>query len=45
MSVIGSVYPVVTVMLAYVVLGERLVRHQIAGAVATLAGIALITAG
>jgi len=43
-SVIGSIYPVVTVLLAYVVLRERLERHQIAGAVATLAGIALIAA-
>jgi drug/metabolite transporter (DMT)-like permease len=44
-AVIGSVYPVVTVILAYVVLRERLARHQLAGAVATLAGIALIAAG
>jgi drug/metabolite transporter (DMT)-like permease len=44
-SVIGSVYPVVTVLLAYGVLGERLARHQVAGAAATLVGIALIAAG
>ena len=44
-AVIGSVYPVVTVILAYVVLRERLARHQLAGAAATLAGIALIAAG
>jgi len=44
-AVIGSVYPVVTVILAYIVLRERLARHQMAGALATLAGIALIAAG
>jgi drug/metabolite transporter (DMT)-like permease len=44
-AVIGSVYPVVTVVLAYAVLRERLARHQLAGALATLAGIALIAAG
>jgi drug/metabolite transporter (DMT)-like permease len=44
-AVIGSVYPVVTVVLAYIVLRERLARHQLAGALATLAGIALIAAG
>lgn len=44
-AVIGSVYPVVTVILAYAVLRERLARHQLAGAAATLAGIALIAAG
>ena len=44
-AVIGSVYPVVTVILAYAVLRERLARHQLAGALATLAGIALIAAG
>jgi len=44
-AVMGSVYPVVTVVLAYAVLRERLARHQLAGALATLAGIALIAAG
>jgi len=44
-AVIGSVYPVVTVVLAYAVLRERLARHQLVGALATLAGIALIAAG
>jgi drug/metabolite transporter (DMT)-like permease len=44
-AVIGSVYPVVTVVLAYVVLRERLARYQLAGALSTLAGIALIAAG
>lgn len=41
-SVLGAVYPVVTVLLAYLLLRERIAKHQMAGAVATLAGIALI---
>ena len=44
-SVLGSLYPVVTVLLAFGVLRERIARHQLAGAVATLAGVALIAAG
>jgi drug/metabolite transporter (DMT)-like permease len=44
-AVLGSVYPVVTVLLAYGLLRERLAPHQMAGAVGTLAGIALIAAG
>ena len=44
-SVLGSLYPVVTVLLAFGVLRERVAPHQMAGAVATLAGIALIAAG
>ncbi len=44
-AVLGSLYPVVTVLLAFGVLRERIARHQLAGAVATLAGIALIAAG
>jgi len=44
-SILGAVYPVVTVLLAYGLLRERLAPHQMAGAVATLAGIALIAAG
>ena len=44
-SVLGSLYPVVTVLLAFGVLRERIAPHQMAGAVATLAGIALIAAG
>ena len=43
-AVLGSLYPVVTVLLAYAVLRERIARHQVAGAVATLAGVALIAA-
>lgn len=44
-SVLGSLYPLVTVLLAFGVLRERIAPHQLAGAVATLAGVALIAAG
>jgi len=44
-SVLGSLYPVVTVLLAFAVLRERIAPHQLAGAAATLAGVALIAAG
>jgi drug/metabolite transporter (DMT)-like permease len=44
-SVLASLYPVVTVVLARVVLGERVDRVQDAGVVATLAGVVLISAG
>ncbi len=41
-GVLGSLYPVVTVVLAYLVLRERLAAHQLAGVLAALAGVALI---
>jgi drug/metabolite transporter (DMT)-like permease len=44
-SVLASLYPVVTVVLARLVLAERTSSVQRAGAVAALAGAALITAG
>ena len=44
-SVLGSLYPVVTVLLARAVLGERVRRIQEAGIVAALAGVVLIAAG
>jgi drug/metabolite transporter (DMT)-like permease len=44
-AVLGSLYPVVTVVLAYLMLRERVAAYQLAGAAATLAGIALIAAG
>ena len=44
-SVLSSLYPVMTVILARVVLHERLHRIQRAGAAAALVGVALISAG
>jgi drug/metabolite transporter (DMT)-like permease len=43
-SVLASLYPIVTVILAAIVLGERISRLQLAGVVLTLAGIGLISA-
>jgi drug/metabolite transporter (DMT)-like permease len=44
-SVVGSLYPVATVVLARVVLGERIRPVQRAGVVAALAGVAMIASG
>jgi drug/metabolite transporter (DMT)-like permease len=44
-AVLGSAYPVVTVVLAHVVLGERLHPLQRVGAAGALVGAALISAG
>ena len=44
-SVLGSLYPVTTIILARIVLGERLHRAQRGGAAGALAGVALISAG
>ena len=44
-AVLGSLYPVVTVLLAFGLLRERIAPHQMAGAAATIAGVALIAAG
>jgi drug/metabolite transporter (DMT)-like permease len=44
-AVLGQLYPVVTVLLARFVLGERMSRGQGAGVVGAFAGVALITAG
>jgi drug/metabolite transporter (DMT)-like permease len=44
-GVLGSLYPAVTVMLARVVLHERLTRTQNAGVVVTLAGVIALAAG
>jgi len=42
-SVLGSLFPVVTVALALLLLGERLSRIQQAGVAATVAGVVLIS--
>lgn len=44
-SVLASLYPVVTVLLAQAVLGERVRREQGVGIAAALAGVALIASG
>jgi drug/metabolite transporter (DMT)-like permease len=44
-SVLGSLYPVMTVVLARIVLGERVRRSQEAGIGGVLVGVALIAAG
>jgi drug/metabolite transporter (DMT)-like permease len=44
-SVLASLYPVVTVILARLVLGERLQLTQNVGAMTTLTGVVLISAG
>jgi drug/metabolite transporter (DMT)-like permease len=41
-SVLGSLYPVVTVLLAHVLLGERLTRTQRLGVTLAIGGVALI---
>lgn len=44
-SVLASLYPAVTVVIARIVLGERMERTQDAGILLTLAGVALISTG
>jgi uncharacterized membrane protein len=44
-SVLGSMFPVVTVLLAHVLLGERLTRAQRAGIGIALVGVAAIASG
>ena len=44
-SVLASLYPILTVVLARIVLSERVARSQEAGIILTLAGVALISAG
>jgi uncharacterized membrane protein len=44
-SVLASLYPIVTVVLARILLSERVARSQEAGIGLTLAGVALISAG
>jgi len=44
-SVLGSLYPVATILAAHLFLGERISRVQRAGVAVTLAGIALVASG
>jgi drug/metabolite transporter (DMT)-like permease len=44
-SVLASLYPIVTIVLARTVLGERVAPSQQAGIALTLGGVALISAG
>jgi uncharacterized membrane protein len=44
-SVIGSLYPVVTVVYAYVILRERIATHQKLGVAGALLGVVLIAGG
>jgi drug/metabolite transporter (DMT)-like permease len=44
-SVLGSMFPVMTVVLAHVLLGERLTATQLVGVAVALAGVAALSAG
>jgi drug/metabolite transporter (DMT)-like permease len=44
-SVLGSLYPVMTIVLAYAFLHERLTRIQLGGVATALVGVAALSAG
>lgn len=44
-AVVGALYPVVTVILAFIVLSERLVAYQVFGVAAAFAGVVAIAGG
>jgi drug/metabolite transporter (DMT)-like permease len=44
-SVLASIYPIVTVILAHLVLGERITRTQRAGVVFAMTGVAAVSLG
>jgi drug/metabolite transporter (DMT)-like permease len=44
-AVLGSLYPVVTVILAHLVHGERITKVQLAGVTVALVGVGLVSAG
>jgi drug/metabolite transporter (DMT)-like permease len=44
-SVLGSLYPIVTVLAAYAFLGERINTVQRAGVVLALVGVAVVASG
>ena len=44
-AVLSSLYPIVIVVLARVLLAERVARPQLAGVALALTGVALISAG
>ncbi len=44
-SVLGSLYPVMTVVLAHVLLGERLTPTQVGGVALALTGVAVLSSG
>ena len=44
-TILASLYPIVTILLAHLIIGERLRAGQLLGVTLALAGVALVTAG